>query len=104
MVYKVFSLFDSAVEAYNVPMFLRSRGEAIRALQSAVNDPQSSICKWPDQYVLFEIGTYDDSNGVVTMHKAPQSLGAAVQYKDSPKADTPLEEAIRNVKMVSKGD
>ena len=101
MIYKVFSLYDSAVEAYNTPMFLRTNGEAIRSLTAAVNDPESTICKWPEQYVLFELGTYDDSNARFEFLAAPKSLGAALQYKEQPKEKIPLEAAI--TKLKSKG-
>lgn len=83
MIFKVFALYDSAVEAYNTPMFLRSRGEAIRSLQAAVNEAGNNINRWADQYTLFEIGTYDDSKGVIEMYSAAQSLGTALQYKDA---------------------
>lgn len=84
MVFKVFALYDSAIEAYNTPMFLRSRGEAIRSLQAAVNEPGNNIGRWADQYTLFEIGTYDDSTGLIELYEAKQSLGTALQYKDQP--------------------
>ena len=98
MVYKIFSLYDSAVGAYNVPMFLRSRGEAIRSFQAAANEGDSNISKWPDQYTLFEIGTYDDASARVEMYAAPESLGTALQYKDQPKSELPLEAAVRLAK------
>lgn len=85
MKYKMFSLYDSAVKAFATPIFLRSRGEAIRSFQAAVNgDGDSNIAKWPDQYTLFETGTYDDESGVVEMLAAHESLGTALQYKDQP--------------------
>ncbi|AXH73336.1 MAG: nonstructural protein [Microviridae sp.] len=99
MIYKVFSLYDSAVEAYNVPMFLRTNGEAIRSLTAAVNDSESTICKWPDQYVLFELGTYDDSDGSFCPLSAPKSLGSALQYKAEPKGELPLEAAISKIRQ-----
>lgn len=88
MTLKLFSLYDSAVEAYNTPMFLRSRGEAIRSLQAAVNEPGNNISKWPAQFTLFEIGSYDDSSGRITMYDAMISLGTALQYKDESKIES----------------
>lgn len=98
MKYIMFQLYDSAVKAYNTPIFLRSKGEAIRSFQATVNEAGNNLNKWPDQYTLFEAGEYDDESGIVTMYKVKESLGTALQYKDQPAAPTPLEAAIAKAK------
>lgn len=77
----VFAIFDGAAGAYLRPMFVPSNGMAIRAFQGEANDPKSMIYKHPDQFTLFEIGTYDDNTGSLESI-VPKSVGNAVQFKD----------------------
>lgn len=59
----VFTVFDVAVNAFLRPFFTRSKGEAIRSFTEAVGDPKSEFCKHPDDYILYELGTFDDIEG-----------------------------------------
>jgi len=77
---KVFVVYDSAAEAYGLPFFIRSVGEAVRSFTQAAHDPQTLVSKHPDQFTLFEIGTYDDLNGHIEMYAAHKSLGKALEY------------------------
>lgn len=80
----VCSIFDQAAKAYGRPIFVTVVGMAIRAFQDEVNNEKSPMYKHPDQYVLFEIGTFDDNTGEMTSI-VPVSLGNGMQYKDNTK-------------------
>lgn len=82
--HKMFTVYDSKAEAFLPPFFMRSRGEAIRAWESEVNNEQSNFCRFPSDFTLFEIGMFDDSNGSVTMYESKVSLGVAVEFKKKP--------------------
>jgi len=77
---KVFTLYDSAAEAYDPPHFIRSTGEAVRLFSNAVKDPQTKVAKHPDDYTLFEIGEFDELTGQISMYNAHKSLGVATEY------------------------
>lgn len=77
---KIFTVHDSKVGAYLQPFFMRSRGEAIRAFITVVNDRQSQFYSHPEDYTLFEVGTYDDQTGRVEAHHVLEPLGLAKQY------------------------
>jgi len=81
MVNKMYTVYDSKAEAFLVPFFMRTKGEALRAWQQAVNDEQTQFSKYPSDFTLFEIGEYDDSTGTVVMHEAKISLGSALEFK-----------------------
>lgn len=81
MILVIYSVYDSKVGAYLQPFFMRSRGEASRAFTEAVADSNSPFCKHPDDFVLFELGTFDDSTGLFDMFSAPCSLGTALQFR-----------------------
>ena len=95
---KCFTVYDSKVEAYMNPFFLRTRGEAVRAWNDVVNDPSSAFNKHPEDYTLFEVAEYDEVTGVFENHKTPISLGVAVQFHKG-YADKPEGNSIRDVSV-----
>lgn len=80
MILKVYTVYDSKAEAYLQPFFSQSKGVAIRSFQEAVRDEKSNISKYPEDFTLFELGEYDDSNSKFNLHNTPQSLGVAVEF------------------------
>ena len=80
MTLKAFAIYDSKAELYLQPFFMRSRGEALRAWTDSVNDEKAPFHRYPADYTLFEIGTYDESSGKMTAI-TNQSLGNAVEFK-----------------------
>ncbi len=82
MINEVFCVFDSKAAAYNTPFYLPTRGAAIRAFTDTVNDPETMFFKHSEDYTLFILGSYDDSNAVFTMLETPHSLGLAQDFKD----------------------
>lgn len=81
MILNIFSVYDSAAESYLQPFFMQTKGQAIRAFTDAVNDNNNVFCKYPDDYTLFELGSYDDSKGSFVMLSAPRSIGNALEFK-----------------------
>lgn len=64
MMLQVFSVFDNASKAFLPPFFVRSKGEAIRSFTDAVSDPQHQFAKHAADYILFELGSFNDSDGM----------------------------------------
>lgn len=81
MEHKIYSVYDSVVEAYLQPFCAQTKGHAVRMFSDTVNDPNSVFAKHPDDYVLFELGSWSDSDAKYTMHPAPVSLGVALEFK-----------------------
>jgi len=77
---KMYSIYDCKVEAYLPPMFMKSKGEFLRAFEEAANDPKSNIGKYPADYTAFELGSFDDSNCVFELYEAKVSLGTALEF------------------------
>lgn len=74
MKYFVCSIRDSALDAYGVPMFMVSRGQAIRAFTDECNRAESAIAKHPECYELFYLGTWDDGVSDFDCGNTPQSI------------------------------
>jgi len=81
MILKVFGIFDSKVGAYLPPFMMKTIGEAERALTAHVNDPQHNFSKYAEDFSLFELGTWDDSNAKYSLHATPHSIGVLIQFK-----------------------
>ncbi len=83
MILNAYAIFDSKAEAFNSPFFRPTRGQAIREFTEVCNDSASSINKYPEDFTLFHIGSYDDSTGLFTALPTPISLGLALEFVKS---------------------
>lgn len=63
MIYRVYSIFDRKALIYHPPFFQPTDGAATRLVRDLANDVQTQIGRHPGDYVLYRVGTYDDSNG-----------------------------------------
>lgn len=62
-VQKVFSVYDAKVEAFMAPFFCVTTGQAVRMFSDAIQDEKTNFCKHPEDFALFELGTFDDAGG-----------------------------------------
>lgn len=63
MIYKAYTIHDRKALTYSPPFFQLQDGQAVRMLQDLVGDTGTQIGRHPADFVLYRIGTYDDSNG-----------------------------------------
>jgi len=78
---EIFSVFDGAANRFLQPFFAETVEVAIRMFRSVVNRPDHQFNKFPGDYTLFHIGTYDGEDGRIDS-QTPRSLGLALQYVD----------------------
>lgn len=83
----MFSVYDSKVGAYLPPMFMRSRGEAIRSFETAVKSEDHNFNKYASDYTLFELGSWDDETAKFDILATPLSLGVAVEFLQPEKCE-----------------
>lgn len=81
MILKMFVIYDSKAEAYLPPFFVKSKGEAIRAIQSLIEDPQHNFHKYAEDFTLFEAGSWNDENAKFNLLNTPHSLGKFNEWK-----------------------
>lgn len=81
MIQKVFTVYDSKMEAYMQPFFQISKGQALRTFTDLVNDPNTQFHKHPEDFTLFQLAEYDDATGKFQNEITPNSLGLALEYK-----------------------
>lgn len=74
MLRKCFAIRDQKAGAYQDPLFFRSHGEAERAFELAVRNPESTWHKHPNDYDLFHVGDFDDVSGKFEPLDTPQHV------------------------------
>lgn len=78
---KVFAIRDTKAEAFHQPFFTKTVSEAERSFHQLVNDPQSLVAKYPEDYDLYMIGSYDTNTGGLTTLDTPQHIAKAISLK-----------------------
>lgn len=77
----VAAIFDKAVGAYNTPLFFRQKMEAIRSFGDACRAEGSQFRNHAEDYVLMDIGEFDDATGVVSCHPGgPNPIVGALEF------------------------
>lgn len=84
MILKIFAAYDRAAAAYLQPFFAPTTGLAIRSFHDAVNDSNHQFNKHADDYTLYLLGEFNDSDGSFTCPREPEKIisAADTRYKD----------------------
>jgi len=90
---KAFSIRDQKAEIFNTPFFQKTHGEAERSFRELVHDPKSMVSKYPDDYDLYYLGTYNDLTGLISPLETPQHVIKAVMVKTQQQASNALKTA-----------
>lgn len=79
----VCTIKDRAADAYGRPFYVPAVGVAIRSFQDEVNRPSddSQIYQHPDDFDLFELGSFDDGTGQFELFETPRLLMLGKQAK-----------------------
>lgn len=80
MLLSMFAIYDTAVQTWRSPVFARSRGQILREFADAANNPQTEFAKHPADYVLFELGTFDDDKCEFNLLAAPVRICIAMDF------------------------
>lgn len=80
MILKVFAIRDDKAAVFDRPFFLSTTGQAVRAFADACNGENQLFSKHPEDFGLFELGTYEDSSGKITVLEVPALVGRGTDY------------------------
>lgn len=86
---KIYTIYDSKSETYTEPTYHPARGQAIRALTDAVNGGQGVISDHPADFTLFELGSFDQRTGQITLEEARISVANGLDLFMDQQLDTP---------------
>lgn len=74
MITRIYSVRDTAANAFLQPFFTATDGLAIRSFMDAVNGPDSQFSRHSADYSLYLLGDFDDSDGSFTPVPEPLRL------------------------------
>lgn len=79
----LFSIFDQKAECFQTPYFAASRGTGVRMFHKLANDQNTIVGQYAADFTLFELGTFDDSEGSFELHDTPINLGLAITMQEA---------------------
>lgn len=80
MILQVFSVFDEKAQTFGRPMLMVHKGEAIRAFSDVLKDEKTLIAKHPEDYKLYNLGTFDDISGMLIALDIPEFMNNATDF------------------------
>ena len=83
MILQVFTVYDAKAELFLTPFFMRTKGEALRAIGDAVNDPSHQFHRHAVDYSLYHLGEFEEKSGSLLMHVEPQAMVNLAELKDA---------------------
>lgn len=82
MKFLVCAVHDSAVRAYNTPVFFRTKLEAMRSFRDAFQDQNGQFFKHYADYHLSLIGEYDDGSAELKSYTSVERLISGAECVD----------------------
>lgn len=86
MLLVVCAVYDSAAQLFNRPMFVPAVGMANRVFRDEVNRAaeDNPMFRHPDDFELFELGSFDDSTGRFHVLDDPRPLARGKDVREGP--------------------
>lgn len=101
MIFKLFSIYDAGTQTFHPPFALAHEGEALRQLQQMANDPDSKLYQWAEDFSLWRIGEFDDTDAGFDLETAPTRIASALDYKTTNRQPT---EPVQSPKLEAVDD
>lgn len=76
---KLFAVRDVKADAFGSPMSISTKGLAIRSFRDACAAPASELARFPEDYMLYELGEYEPNSGKIIPHAIPEFVAAATE-------------------------
>lgn len=71
---KIFSIYDKKAELYGNPFYFHNEPVALRNFGIICNDPQYPFQKFPDDYAIYCIGLFEETNAQIEGTEKPEKL------------------------------
>lgn len=82
---KMFSVFDGKTGSFMRPFFDPHLGSALRSFEEACKEPTSPFAKFASDFVLYEVGEFDDETGATTSHSPVRQVATSLEHAVKPK-------------------
>jgi hypothetical protein len=65
MLHEMFAVYDKKAQTFGKPFQAINKDVAGRIFITAVNDEKTDLAKYPEDYVLYHLGQFDDETGMM---------------------------------------
>lgn len=77
MTMKLYAVRDVKADAFGAPMSIATKGLALRSFSDACLQPNSELGRYPEDYMLYELGSYEPNSGKIDANALPVFLASA---------------------------
>lgn len=77
---ELFSVYDKKAMFFDSPFCVENEVQAARAFDQAVNDPRSTLSKYPADFALYYLGEYDPGSGAIDRAVIPILKHEAMEF------------------------
>ena len=92
MIKQIFAIRDAKAEAFHTPFYQQTKGAAIRAISDYANEEGSPLNKHPEDYMLFQLGAYNELSGEIRSLDQPEPIISVLELM----TDRPLTPETTN--------
>lgn len=72
---KIYTVKDKKSDSYGQIFTMKTDGLAIRVMQNAVDNPNSEIAKYREEFSLYCVGEYDETSGLIKGYEDIKCIG-----------------------------
>ncbi len=99
---QMFSVYDTKTAAYFSPIYFNTVGQAVRVFEDSVADPEHIFNRHAEDFNLFHIGSFNDSDCSFDLLAVQIPLGNALEVlaalKNKPTAERSLDDPFPALK------
>lgn len=78
---RVFSIRDGKLGIFTPPFNYEHPGQALRAFDGVVKNSETMISKYPSDFSLYELGSFDEETGLFENLQQHHMLASGDQFK-----------------------
>lgn len=84
---RLFAVRDVKSESFGAPFSIATVGLALRGFSDACTSGKSDLSKYPADYMLYELGTYEPNTGTIVCHNVPVFVASATEMIEKQRAE-----------------
>lgn len=77
---KLYSVYDKKSMFFDSPFCVENDVQAARSFDQAVNDPRSTLSKYPADFALYYLGEFEGSTGAIMSFDIPRLKHEAMEF------------------------
>lgn len=81
MKHEMYAVYDTKVEAYLRPVFLPTKGAAIRAMVDCMSDPGHTFARHTEDFILYYIGDWYDDTCAFSRLDSPEPICKLIELR-----------------------